>query len=216
MKTDTLIDMLARNAGPAPRALAARRLSPAALVGLLVSALAAITWFGAIPAQMFATAVPWTKMAYAGALAMAAGWLTARLSRPAAQLQRPQRVTVAVVVVMAVVGGASLVVRAGRRPGPGAARPFLVQLPVERAGAFVARLGRRALGGAGPGADAAPRGWIRGRIDGRIGRRIRLLAVVPGSIVRFRGGVVHAGHCPDGRVGAGPRVLGPRACGLRW
>ena len=31
MKTDTLIDMLARNAGPAPRALAARRLSPAAL-----------------------------------------------------------------------------------------------------------------------------------------------------------------------------------------
>lgn len=109
MKTDTLIDMLSRNAGPAPRALAARRLSPAALVGLLVSALAALTWFGVIPAQMFATAVPWTKMAYAGALALAAGWLTARLSRPAAQLERPQRVVVAVVVVIAVMGGASLV-----------------------------------------------------------------------------------------------------------
>jgi hypothetical protein len=109
MKTDTLIDMLSRHAGPAPRALAARRLSPAALAGLLVSALAAITWFGAIPAPMFATAVPWTKMAYAGALALAAGWLTARLSRPAAPLQLPQRALVAVVVVMAVVGGASLV-----------------------------------------------------------------------------------------------------------
>ena len=35
MKTDTLIDMLARNAGPVPRALAARRLSPAAVTGTL-------------------------------------------------------------------------------------------------------------------------------------------------------------------------------------
>lgn len=109
MKTDTLIDMLSRNAGPAPHALAARRLSPAALAGLLASTLAAIIWFGPIPAPMFATAVPWTKMAYAGALALAAGWLTARLSRPAAPLHRPRRVVVAVVVVMAVMGGISLV-----------------------------------------------------------------------------------------------------------
>lgn len=108
MKTDTLIDMLAQNAGPAPRALAARRLSPAALAGLLVSSLAAITWFGTIPAPMFSTAVPWTKMAYAGALALAAGWLTASLSRPAAPLQWPQRVTFAVVMIMALMGAASL------------------------------------------------------------------------------------------------------------
>lgn len=118
MKTDTLIDMLARNAGPAPRALAARRLSPAALAGLVVSALAAVAWFGAIPAPMFATAVPWTKMAYAGALALAAGWLTAQLARPAAPLRRPQRATAAVVVAMAVVGGASLLAEpaGGRLP----------------------------------------------------------------------------------------------------
>jgi hypothetical protein len=108
MKTDTLIDMLSLNAGPAPRALAARRLSTAALVGLLVSMLASIAWFGVIPAPMFATAVPWTKMAYAGALAMAAGWLTARLSRPAAPLHQPQCVVGAVVVLMALMGGASL------------------------------------------------------------------------------------------------------------
>jgi hypothetical protein len=109
MKTDTLIDMLSRNAGPAPRALAARRLSPAALAGLLVSTLASVTWLGALPAPTFATAVPWAKMAYAGALALAAGWLTASLSRPAAPLRRPWRLTVAVVAMMAVLGAASLV-----------------------------------------------------------------------------------------------------------
>lgn len=108
MKTDTLIDLLARDAGPAPRALAARRLSPAAAAGLVVSAVIAITWFGAIPAQMFATAVPWTKMAYAGALALAAGWLTARLSRPAAPIAHAWRATVLVLLAMAVVGGISL------------------------------------------------------------------------------------------------------------
>jgi hypothetical protein len=108
VKTDALIDMLARDAGPAPRALAARRLSPAAAAGLLVSAAIAIAWFGAIPAQMFATAVPWTKMAYAGALALAAGWLTARLSRPAAPIAQPRRVTVLVLLSMALVGSVSL------------------------------------------------------------------------------------------------------------
>lgn len=108
MKTEALIDMLARDAGPVPRALAARRLSPAAAAGLLASALIAITWFGIIPAQMFATAVPWTKMVYAGALALAAGWWTARLSRPAAPIALPRRVTVLVLLAMVVVGGLSL------------------------------------------------------------------------------------------------------------
>lgn len=108
MKTDALVDMLARDAGPVPRALAARRLSPAAIAGLLASAAIAITCFGAIPAQMFSTAVPWTKMGYAGALALAAGWWTARLSRPAAPIARPRRMTGMVLLAMAVVGGVSL------------------------------------------------------------------------------------------------------------
>jgi hypothetical protein len=108
VKTDALIDMLARGAGPAPRALAARRLSPAAVAGLLVSAGVAIAWFGAIPAQMFATAVPWTKMVYAASFALAAAWLTARLSRPAATVDRPWRATAGVLLAMAIVGGASL------------------------------------------------------------------------------------------------------------
>lgn len=108
MKTDTLIDILARDAGPAPRGLAARRLSPAALAGLLVSAGIATVWFGTIPAALFATAVPWTKMAYAGALALVAGWWTARLSRPAAPIVQPRRATGLVLLAMAAVGGVSL------------------------------------------------------------------------------------------------------------
>jgi hypothetical protein len=109
MKTDTLIDLLARDAGPAPRAVVTRRLSPAAAAGLMGSSLAAIGIFGLLPADMFATAVPWTKIAYAGSLAIAAGWLTARLSRPAALITRPQLALVAVVVLMAILGTVSLI-----------------------------------------------------------------------------------------------------------
>jgi hypothetical protein len=108
MKTDTLIDLLARDAGPAPRALAARRLSPAAIAGLAVSVLVVVGWLGALPAAAFATAVPWVKIAYAGALALAAGWLTARLSQPAAPFKRPQQVLVAIAVLMGLIGLASL------------------------------------------------------------------------------------------------------------
>lgn len=108
MKTDDLIDMLARGAGPAPRALALRRLSPVAVAGLLMSAGLALAWFGAIPPQMFETAVQWTKMVYAGALALAAGWWTSRLSRPAAPTRQAQRLTGLVVLGMAVLGAVSL------------------------------------------------------------------------------------------------------------
>lgn len=108
MKTDTLIDLLARGAGPAPRALAWRRLSPAGVAGLLASAALAVAAFGPVPAALWATAMPWAKMAYAGALALAAGWLTARLSQPAAPLVRPQRVAAAVVLAMAACGAVSL------------------------------------------------------------------------------------------------------------
>lgn len=109
MKTDTLIDMLARDAGPAPHAVVARRLSPAAAAGLMASTLAAIGVVGLIPTALFATAVPWVKMAYAGTLAINAGWLTARLSRPAVSIARPQRALLAVVFSMAIIGGVSLI-----------------------------------------------------------------------------------------------------------
>ena len=108
MRTDTLIEMLARDAGPAPRALAARRLAPAALAGLLASGGIAVAILGAIPASMFASHVPWTKIVYAGALALTAGWLTARLARPAASTDAPRGMTLAVFGAMAALGAAAL------------------------------------------------------------------------------------------------------------
>ncbi len=108
MKTDTLIDLLARDAGPAPRHLVARRLWPVAAVGSVVSAGAAIAVFGLVAPALFATSVPWMKMAYAGGLALVTGWWTARLSRPAAPVARPQHAVLAVVGLMAVAGAASL------------------------------------------------------------------------------------------------------------
>ncbi len=103
MRTDRLIEMLARDAGPAPRALVARRLAPVVAIGLPAGAALALGAFGAIPAQQFATAVPWIKLAYAGALACAAAWLAARLSRPGASAGAAWRAMAGVVLAMAVV-----------------------------------------------------------------------------------------------------------------
>lgn len=104
MKTQAWIELLARDAGPAPRALVAKRLTPAVAAGLLASAWASIAVFGLIPWSLFSTPVPWTKMAYAGALAMSAGWWAVQLSRPGAPESRPRRVAIGVVIVMAAVG----------------------------------------------------------------------------------------------------------------
>ena len=49
MRTDRLIELLAHDAGPAPRALAARRLSAVALVGLPVSTVLALAAAGCGP-----------------------------------------------------------------------------------------------------------------------------------------------------------------------
>lgn len=114
MKTDDLIELLARGAGPAPRAVAARRLTHAAAWGLAASALLAIGLFGPIPAELYGSPAPWIKFAYAAALAGAAGWLTARLARPAARLVVPRRAVVAVFAAMAALGIAALV---GTEPG---------------------------------------------------------------------------------------------------
>lgn len=104
MKTDALIDLLARGAGPAPRAVAARRLVPVTVVGLLASAALALAVLGPVPAAMFATPVPWMKLAYAGALVLAAGRLAAGLARPVARLALPSAAVLGVVLAMGVVG----------------------------------------------------------------------------------------------------------------
>jgi len=108
MKTELLIDVLARGAGPAPRAFVARRLAPAVCAGLLASTALALGWIGPVPAAMLSAPPLWIKLAYGGALAVAAAWLAGRLARPAASYRAAAAGVVLVVGCMALIGGASL------------------------------------------------------------------------------------------------------------
>ena len=108
MKTEHLIDLLARGAGPAPRAAAARRLGPAALAGLLASGALAWALIGPLPPAMLGSAGLGIKLLYGGTLAGAAAWLVARLGQPAAAAAAPWRAVMAVLGGVAVVGAASL------------------------------------------------------------------------------------------------------------
>ena len=105
MRTDLLIEMLAREAGPAPRAVVARRLIPAMLMGLAASSALALAIIGPLPWDMFLTPVPWIKLGYAASVLLAAAVLTARLARPIARWHSPRKAVIAVMVGMGLVGG---------------------------------------------------------------------------------------------------------------
>jgi hypothetical protein len=104
MKTDELIQLLARGAGPAPRAVAARRLAPGAAAGLLASVVLAAAVLGFVPAALFEQAGPWFKLAYAGALSLAAAWLAARLGRPLPRTGGPLAAVALVLTAALLVG----------------------------------------------------------------------------------------------------------------
>lgn len=104
MKTDELIELLARGAGPAPKAVAARRLAPVAVLGVAASTLLSLTLIGPIPPAFYATAAPWIKLGYAASIAAAGAWLTARLARPAARASAPARALALVVAAMSALG----------------------------------------------------------------------------------------------------------------
>lgn len=108
MKTDALIDLLAREAGPAPKGLVLKRLSVVAVLGLPISAATAIVVFGLLPPAMFTTSVPWMKIVYALAVGLSAAWLTARLAKPGARFEVAQRLTMGVLVAMLALGFVSL------------------------------------------------------------------------------------------------------------
>lgn len=108
MKTESLIDLLAQGAGPAPKAVVARRLVPASVLGLAASVLLALVVIGPIPASMYATPAPWIKLGYGIALVAAAAWLTARLARPVARLQAPGSAVIAVLLAMLTLGAVVL------------------------------------------------------------------------------------------------------------
>ncbi len=100
MNTDAWVDMLARGAGAAPRAVAVRRLGPAACAGLLASAVLAMLVLGPLPASAFGSLAPWMKLGYTGALAFAAAWLAARAARPVPRTAVPGSAALAVVLLM--------------------------------------------------------------------------------------------------------------------
>lgn len=83
MKTGDWIELLARGAGPAPRAVAARRLGPVAVGGVAVAAALALALPGQVDLGEVGAAL-WIKLGYGAALAVAAGWLAAKLARPLA------------------------------------------------------------------------------------------------------------------------------------
>lgn len=82
MRTDTLISLLARSAGPAPRQLVVRRIGIAAALGLFVSVSLVFFIMGALPASVFYTPAPWVKLAYGAGLLAPALILAGRLARP--------------------------------------------------------------------------------------------------------------------------------------
>ena len=108
MQTEQWLDMLARQSGPAPRAVVARRLWPAVLVGLVAASTLALSVIGPLPAASFMEPTTWFKLSYALALAMAAGLLTARLARPIARLTLLRWLWVGVVGLALLVGVVAL------------------------------------------------------------------------------------------------------------
>jgi len=104
MKTEDLIGILATGAGPAPRAVAARRLVPVMLGGVAASALLAVSAIGIVPMALFADGAWWAKVSYAAGLAMVLTWPFTRLARPIARMRAPWQLVGTVVAAMALLG----------------------------------------------------------------------------------------------------------------
>ena len=209
MKTVDLIDLLARGAGPAPRAVAARRLVPAAGVGLLASSAVALAAMGPVGAAMLAAPTFWLKLGYTAALVATAGWLAARLSRPAARTAAPWRALAAVVLAMALVGAATLSVAPdatqalmGQSWSVCPRNVFLLSLPALAAALWAVR-------GLAP---TRPRlaGFAAGLLAGAAGAFGYALAC-PETAPAFVAVWYSAGIALAGALGA---LLGPRV--LRW
>lgn len=109
MKTESLIELLAQGAGPAPRRQVARRLLPVLGGGVLGSVLLALWIWGRVPDAMWATPAPWMKLAYTLAVATAAWVLVDRLARPGARAESGMRAVMGVTGAMAVLALGSVV-----------------------------------------------------------------------------------------------------------
>jgi hypothetical protein len=211
MKTSDLIVALSAGAGPAPRAVVARRLLPSALLALALAAAAALVGMGPAPAQMLGGVALWTKLAYAASLALSAGWLAARLARPAASTRAPRRLVLAIVAAMAVLGAASLIAApSGERLvhllGDSALQCPWNVLALSLPGLAASLWALRGLAPTRPRAA----GLAAGLLAGAIGAMAYALACHEASIT-FVALWYSLGIALSGALGA---VLGPRL--LRW
>jgi hypothetical protein len=102
MKTEQLVDMLARQAGPAPRKVVETRLALAAGVGALASAGLAIGALGLNTGLMNMGAALAVKLAYVVGVLLAAAWFADRVSRPGAPWQRAAAGVAGAVLAMSV------------------------------------------------------------------------------------------------------------------
>ena len=105
MKTDSLIELLAKGSGPVPKAAVERQVWPLSLLGLLISACLGVGVLGIVPMSVMVQGGWWVKFGYSITLVAVGGWLTVRLARPVQRLAWPQ---VALLVVLAVMGALGL------------------------------------------------------------------------------------------------------------
>ncbi len=119
MKTNDLIAVLARQAGPAPQLALANSIAPTLALSAAVAVLLTILNFGALPAAFWETHTPWMKLAYGGLLAIASIGLYAQLARPVSRPRKTVLMAVTVVSLMALVGAVWWLTRA--EPDRGAA-----------------------------------------------------------------------------------------------
>jgi hypothetical protein len=101
MKTDALINLMAQGAGPAQRHPALPRLALALALGLATAFALVLVFMKPVGGAVLAQGAWWVKLGYAVSLALALGWLAARLGRPVVRAHTAVRVAVAVVAAMA-------------------------------------------------------------------------------------------------------------------
>jgi len=182
MKTDDLIAMLARGAGPVDRGVAARRYATALGWGVLGAAVLMATLLGVRPDLSGALSLPmfWVKLAFAASLAAASLAAALRLSRPGARLAWVPGALAAPVLAMWTLA-AIVLARADPALRPTlffgqtwTSCPFLIAML--SAPVFVAML------------------WA---MRGLAPTRLRLAGAAAGLLAGATGAVVYCLHCPE-------------------
>ena len=107
MRTEQFIDLLARQAGPAPRWKVEARLGVAVLVGSLASAAVAIAGLGVNAGLAMGVGLA-VKVAYVAGLLFGAAWLASRVARPATSPRDAGFSLAVVTATMAVIAAAVL------------------------------------------------------------------------------------------------------------